>query len=56
MVKISVGKGIENRKTIDKISETKNFFFGKFHTMNKALTRLASFRNDRSDNTADSRP
>lgn len=54
MVKVSVGKCIKNRKTRDKIVDTKNYFFRKCRMINKVLTGLVSIRNDRGDITTDS--
>ena len=49
-----MGECVKNRKTKTKSVITTNCFFGKFCTVNKALTGLVGIRNDRGDITTDS--
>lgn len=38
---------VKKTNTIDKINETRNWFFGKISKIDNALTKLVSIRNDR---------
>lgn len=47
-------KSMYKTKIIDKINETKQWFFGKINKIDKVLTRLVNIRNDRGGISKDS--